>query len=64
MAFQEQEPDRNETVVVNEITEQVNSFNYFGNLISYLKELYIDNILNNCLKITGFITICLDDRKL
>jgi hypothetical protein len=35
MAFQGQEPDRNKIAVVNEIIEQVNSFNYFGNLISY-----------------------------
>jgi hypothetical protein len=36
MAFQGQEPSRNKIVVVNEIIEQVNSFNYFGNLVSYL----------------------------
>jgi len=35
MAFQGQEPHRNKVVVVNEIIEQVNSFNCFGNLISY-----------------------------
>jgi hypothetical protein len=35
MAFQGQEPDGNKIVVVNKIVEQVNSFNYFGNLISY-----------------------------
>jgi len=34
MAFQGQQPDRNKVVVVNKITEQVNSFKYFGNLIS------------------------------
>jgi len=64
MAFQGQEPDRNKMVVVNEIREQVNSFNYFGNLISYLRDVYVDNKLNNHLKITGVMTICLDDRKL
>ena len=55
MAFQGQEPDRNKMVVVNEIREQVNSFNYFGNLISYLRDVYVDNKLNNHLKITGII---------
>jgi hypothetical protein len=36
-----------------QITEQVNLFNYLGNIISYEKELYIDNKLHNYLKITG-----------
>ena len=35
--------------------EQVNSFNYLGNMISYEKELDIDNKLRNYLKITGIL---------
>ena len=38
----------------NKILEQVNSFNYLGN-ISYAKELDIDNKLHNYLKNTGII---------
>ena len=37
--------------------EQVNSFNYLGNIISYEKELDIDNKLHNYLKITGTLTL-------
>ena len=38
-------------VIDIKIIEQVNSFNSFGNLISYEKEMDIDNKLNNYLKI-------------
>jgi hypothetical protein len=31
-------------------------FNYLGNMISYERELDIDNILNNHLKITGILS--------
>jgi len=34
---------------------QLNSFNYLGNMISYEKELDIDNKLHNYLKITGIL---------
>ena len=37
----------------NKIIEQVNLFNYLGNIISYEGELDIDNKLNYFLKITG-----------
>ena len=36
-------------------TEQVNSFKFLGNMISYEKELDIDNKLHNYLKITGIL---------
>ena len=39
----------------NKIIEQVNLFNYLGNVISYEGELDIDNKLNNFLKITGIL---------
>ena len=46
----------------NKITEQVNSFNYLGN-ISYKKELDIDNKLHNYLKITGILNNVLGHKK-
>jgi hypothetical protein len=39
-------------VIGNKIIEQVNSFNFLGNMKSYLKKLDIDNKLHNYLKIT------------
>jgi len=39
----------------NKIIEQVNSFNYSGYMISYEKEMDIDNKLHNYLKITGIL---------
>jgi len=55
MPFKGQEPGRSKTAIENKITEQVYSFNYLGNLISYEKEVDTDNKLNNYLKITGII---------
>jgi hypothetical protein len=46
---------RTKIVIDNKIIEQVNSFNYLGNMISYEKELDIDNKLHNYLKITGIL---------
>ena len=42
-------------VIDNKIIEQVNLFNYLGNLIFYEGELDIDNKLNNFLEITGIL---------
>jgi hypothetical protein len=55
MAFKGRDPVRSNTVIDNKITEQVNSFTYLGNLMSYEKEVYIDNKLNKYLNITGII---------
>jgi hypothetical protein len=55
MAFRGQDPVRTKIVIDNKIMEQVNSFNYLGNMISYGKELDIDNKLDNYLKITGIL---------
>ena len=55
MAFKGRDPVRTKTGIDNRIIEQVNSFNYLGNMISYEKELDIDNKLHNCLKITDII---------
>jgi hypothetical protein len=42
-------------VINNKIIEQVNRFNYLGNLVSYEKEKDIDNKITKCLQITGII---------
>jgi len=55
MAFKGRDPVRTKTVIDNQILEQVNSFNYLGNMISYENELDIDNELYNYLKITCII---------
>ena len=55
MAFKEQDPVRTKIVIDNKIIEQVNSFNYLGNMISYEKKLDIDSKLHNYLKITGIL---------
>jgi len=55
MAFKGRDPVRTKIVIDNKIIEQVNMFNYLGNMISYEKELGIDNKLHNYLKITGIL---------
>jgi hypothetical protein len=55
MAFRGRDPVRTKIVIDNKIIEQVNSFNYLGNVISYDKEVDIDNKLHNYLKITGIL---------
>ena len=54
MAFKGRDPVRTKTVIDNKIIEEVNLFNYLGN-ISYDKELDPDNKLHNYLKITGIL---------
>jgi len=44
MAFKGRDPIRTKIVIDNKIIEKVNPFNYVGNMISYEKELGIDNI--------------------
>jgi len=46
---------RTKIVIDNKIIEQVNLFNYLGNMVSYEGELNIGYILNNCLKITSIL---------
>jgi len=55
MAFKGWDPVRNKIVIDNKIIEQVNLFNYLGNMISYEGELDIGNKRNNFLKITGIL---------
>ena len=51
MAFKGRDPVRTKIVIDNEIIKQVNSFNYLGNVMSYEKEMDIDNKLHNFLKL-------------
>ena len=53
MAFKGQDPVRTKIVIDNKIIEQVNMFNYLGNMIFYEKELDVDNKWHIYLKITG-----------
>jgi len=62
MAFKGRDPVRTKTVIDNKIIEQVNSFNYLGNMISYEKELDIDK-LHNYLKITGILNNVFGPQK-
>ena len=52
MAFKGQDPVRTKIVLDNKIIEQVNLFNYLGNMIYCEGELDVDK-LKNFLKITG-----------
>ena len=55
MVFKGRDPVRTKIVIDNKIIEQVSSFNSLRNMISYEKELDIDNKLHNYLKITGIL---------
>jgi hypothetical protein len=55
MAFKGRDTVRTKIAIDNTIIEQVNFFNHLVNMISYEKELDIDNKLHNYLKITGII---------
>jgi len=62
MTFRGRDPVRTKIVIDNKIIEQVNLFNYLGNMISYV-ELDIDDKINNFLKIIGILNNCLDHKK-
>jgi len=55
MAFKGRDPVRTKILIDNKIIEQVKMFNCLGNMISFEKELDIDNKLHNYLKITGIL---------
>ena len=63
MAFKGRDRVRTKIVINNKIIEQVNLFNYLGNIISYEGELDIDNKLNNFLKITGVLNNVLSHKN-
>jgi len=52
IAYKGRDPVRTKIVIDNKIMEQVNLFNYLGNIIFYEGEMNIGNKLNNFLKIT------------
>jgi hypothetical protein len=54
MAFKGRDPVSSKIVIDNRFIEQVNSFNYLGNLIYCEDKMDVDK-LNNYLKITGII---------
>jgi len=51
--LKDKNPVGTKIVIDNKTIEQVNLFNYLGNMISYEQELGIDNKLHNYWKITG-----------
>ena len=62
MAFQGQEPVISNTEIENKIIEQVHSFNYLGNLMSYEKEMDIEK-MNIYLRTTDIINNMLRPQK-
>jgi len=63
VAFKGRDPVRSKIVMDNKIIAQLNSFQYFGNLTSYEKEVEIDNKLNKYWKITGIINSVFRPQK-
>ena len=55
MAFKGQDPVSTKIAIDSKIIEQVNLFNYLGNVIPYEGELDIDKKLNNFLKTSGIL---------
>jgi len=55
MSFKGRDPGRSKCVIDNKIIVQINTFNCLGDLLSYEKEVDIDNKLSNLLKIAGII---------
>jgi len=64
MVFERRNPVKTKIVIDNKIIAQINLFNYLGNMISYEKELDIDNKLHNNLKITGILNNVLGHKNL
>ena len=63
LAFKGRDPVRTKIVIDIKIMEQINLFNYLGNMISYEGELDIDSKLNNFLKITCILNIVFRPQK-
>jgi len=63
IAFKGRDPVRTKIVIDSKIVEQLNSFNYLGNMISYEKELDTDNKLRNYFKVTGIINNVFRSQK-
>jgi hypothetical protein len=63
MPFKGRDQVRTKIVIDNKIIEEVNSFNYLGNIIPYEKELDNANKLHNYLKITGVLNNVFKPQK-
>ena len=63
MVFKGWDLVRIKIVIDNKIIEQVNLFNCLENMISYEKEMEIDNKLHDNLKSTGILNNVLDPKK-
>jgi hypothetical protein len=63
MAFKRRDPTRSKMVINNKIIEQVNTFNYLGNLVSYEKEQDIDNKITKFLQITVIVNNTFKPKK-
>jgi hypothetical protein len=61
--FKGRDSVRTKIAIDNKIIEQVKSFNYLGNMMSYERELDTDNKLNNYLKITGILNNVFRQQK-
>jgi hypothetical protein len=55
VAFKGRDPVKTKIVIDNKTIEQVKSFNYLGNMISYEREPDIEKKINHYLKITGIL---------
>jgi len=64
MAFKGRDTVRTKIVIDNKIIEQVNMFNYLGDIIFYKKKLDIDNKLHYYLKIIGILNNVFKHPKL
>jgi hypothetical protein len=63
VSFKGRNPIRSKNLINNKTIEQVNSFNFLGNLISYENEMDTDNKLKNSLKKTGIINNVFRPKK-
>jgi hypothetical protein len=63
MAFRGRYHIRSNTVINNKITEQVNTFNYLGCILSYEQENDVSNKLPKFLQIIGIINQVLKPSK-
>ena len=62
MAFKGRDPVRTR-IVIDKTIEQVNLFNYLGNMIFSERVLDIESKLNNFLKIAGILINVLNHKK-
>jgi len=64
MTYKGRDPVRTKIVIDYRIIEQINLFNYLGNMISYEGELDNDNKLNKFLKIAGILNNVFRPQKI